>query len=234
MQNLKMTVVGDGAVGKSCLLIAYNTGSFPGEYVPTVFDNYCANTMVDGKPYSIAFFDTAGQEDYDRLRPLSYPMTDVFLLCFSIENECSLDNVESKWLPELKHHMPHTPIILVANKIDLRTSGTLSHRRTTDLLTYEKGLEVAKRNGMRYYETSALTSTGLKTLFDDAVRLGAQGSGSGKSKKKGFGGFGSRSKDNLPLPPIMPPAGQAPWIEIKTSTFSEHWYKVLENPSMLM
>ncbi|XP_070536979.1 uncharacterized protein [Ptychodera flava] len=63
MQNLKMTVVGYGAVGMSCLLVAYNTGSFPADNVPTVFDNYYANTMVDGKPYSIAFFDTAGQVD---------------------------------------------------------------------------------------------------------------------------------------------------------------------------
>ncbi|XP_077993407.1 rho-related protein racA-like [Glandiceps talaboti] len=233
MQNLKLTVVGDGAVGKSCLLIAYNTNSFPAEYVPTVFDNYAANVMVDGKPYSLSFFDTAGQEDYDRLRPLSYPQTDVFFLCFSVDSEASLMNVEEKWVPEIRHHMPDTPIILVANKIDLRSrSAELTHSRPgLKISTYEDGKQVAKKHGLHYFETSALTLKGLKDLFDNAVKVAIRESDCRKSKKKGFGfGFGSKSKQNTPLPPVMPPAGQAPWIEIQTSTFADHWYKMLENP----
>jgi len=188
MQNLKCVVVGDGAVGKTCLLISYTTNAFPNEYIPTVFDNYSANVMVNGKPINLGLWDTAGQEDYDRLRPLSYPQTDVFLVCFSIISPASFENVKSKWYPEIQHHCPGTPLILVGTKSDLRgDSGMISQLASKGLKMIEKdqALALAKEIGAaEYHECSALTQEGLKTVFERAIHVGLN---KPKKNKKGGG-----------------------------------------------
>jgi cell division control protein 42 len=118
--NIKCVVVGDGAVGKTCMLISYSKNEFPKDYVPTVFDNYACVVVIGGEPCTLGLFDTAGQEEYDRLRPLAYPQTDVFLVCFSVVSPASFENVKEKWIPELVHHCPNAAYILVGTQIDLR------------------------------------------------------------------------------------------------------------------
>ncbi|XP_078662158.1 rho-related protein rac1A-like [Branchiostoma floridae x Branchiostoma belcheri] len=172
MQNIKCVVVGDGAVGKTCLLISYTTNSFPEEYIPTVFDNYSANVMVDGRPVCLGLWDTAGQEDYDRLRPLSYPNTDIFLVCFAVNSRTSLANVEARWKAELLRHEPDVPILLVGTKSDLRDEEEAqSDSKETIMITQDEALAAAKRiDAVQYAECSSLTQAGLKEVFDSAIR----------------------------------------------------------------
>jgi len=175
MQNIKTVIVGDGAVGKTCLLVSYTTNAFPHDYIPTVFDNYSANVMVDGQPISLSLWDTAGQQDYDRLRPLSYPQTDVFIIAFSIMSPISFQNVKNKWFPEIKHHAPDSPYLLIGTKCDLRNDRSVIKQLSL------KGMEIVKQaeakilaeeiGAARYLECSALTQEGLKEVFDGSIRV---------------------------------------------------------------
>ena len=119
-QTVKCVVIGDGAVGKTCLLISYTTNSFPVEHIPTILDTYSVTVMVDDKPVSLSLWDTAGQEDYDRLRDFAYKDADVFVLCFSIDSPTSYENVRDKWFGELSNSRINIPVILVGTKVDLR------------------------------------------------------------------------------------------------------------------
>ncbi|XP_050970903.1 ras-related C3 botulinum toxin substrate 1-like [Labeo rohita] len=174
MANVKCVIVGDAAADKKSLVISYTTRYFQGEYIPTVFDNYSSTVTVDGNPVNLSIWDTTGQEDYDRLRPLSYPETDVYLMCFSLVDPDSLENVCVRWYPEVRHHCPDTPIILVGTKLDLRddkdTIEELKKNKQTPVI-YRQGQAVAKEiAAVKYLECSASTQIGLKTVFDEAVR----------------------------------------------------------------
>lgn len=170
METIKCVVVGDGAVGKTSLLISYVTNAFPGEYIPTVFDNYTTNLVVNEKKFILGLWDTAGQQDYDRLRPLSYPQTDVFLICFSLVNRVSFENVLAKWYPEVNHHCPNTPIILVGTKLDLRENEEEMKKFRLSPVTYVQGAKMMKDIGaFKYLECSALTQKGLQFVFEEAI-----------------------------------------------------------------
>ena len=148
--------------------------------------------MVDGKPINLGLWDTAGQEDYDRLRPLSYPQTDVFLTCFSIVNPASFENVRAKWYPEISHHCPNTPLILVGTKVDLRdhaeTQQKLAAKKQAPV-SYEQGLQMMQELGARkYMECSALTQQRLKAVFDEAIRAVIEPPPTTKGKRGRRGG----------------------------------------------
>lgn len=179
----KLVVVGDGGCGKTCLLISYSQGYFPEKYVPTVFENYITHTVhpATGKTVELALWDTAGQEEYDRLRPLSYPETDLIFVCFAIDCPNSLENVVDKWYPEVLHFCPTTPLILVGLKSDLRMKRTCVDLLKTQGLTPvtpEQGAAVARRMGAAYMECSSKEMSGVDEIFELAVTM-AVGTGTG-------------------------------------------------------
>ncbi|KAF4997630.1 hypothetical protein FDECE_12023 [Fusarium decemcellulare] len=158
---------------RSALLPALPALTFPSEYVPTVFDNYAVTVMIGDEPYTLGLFDTAGQEDYDRLRPLSYPQTDVFLVCFSVTSPASFENVREKWFPEVRHHCPGVPCLIVGTQVDLRDDPSVRDKLSKQKMApvrREDGERMAKDLGaVKYVECSALTQYKLKDVFDEAI-----------------------------------------------------------------
>jgi small GTP-binding protein len=155
-------------------LMVYAHNTFPADYTPTVFDNFGCCTVVDETTVGLSLWDTAGQDDYARMRPLSYPHTDCFLVCFSLTSRASFENVRSVWLPELRHHAPHVPIILVGTKLDQRDDPAIAAdlaRRGQKPVTFTDGLVLAKEIGAyQYVEVSALRQHRVGNVFEAAVR----------------------------------------------------------------
>ncbi|EFA86177.1 hypothetical protein PPL_00739 [Heterostelium album PN500] len=177
MISVKCVVIGDKSVGKTSILSAYTNNFFPtGEDLTHQDFQYFTNTIVDGRPYHFDLWDTiyTGNETYDRLRPLCYPGTAVFLVCFSTISPPTFESVSTKWIKELKRHAPKVPIILVGTKIDTRDDTEVLDclkEKGVVPITYQQGLAKLKEiRAHKYMECSALTQEGLKNVFDEAVR----------------------------------------------------------------
>lgn len=170
----KLVIIGDGACGKTSLLSVFTLGYFPTNYIPTVFENYVTDCRVDGKSVQLALWDTAGQEDYERLRPLAYSKAHVILVGFSIETPDSLDNVKHKWVEEATRLCPGVPIILVGLKKDLREDPVAieeQRKKSLRFVSPQEGDQAAKEIGARrYLECSSLSGEGVDDVFEAATR----------------------------------------------------------------
>ncbi|XP_063721358.1 rho-related protein racA-like [Symsagittifera roscoffensis] len=164
-EEVTIVVVGDGVVGKSCLCSMFSGNSFPDAYIPTVMDVSHGSVMVDGKKVRVEIQDTAGSDDFDRIRQLQYPKANAFVIVFAIDARTSFENVKIKWAPEIKHAAPGKPFILVGNKSDLR--GTEEALVTTS----EGQARCTEIGAQLYMETSALRNTNVHNLFAEAVKM---------------------------------------------------------------
>ncbi|ABN66320.2 GTP-binding protein of the rho family, partial [Scheffersomyces stipitis CBS 6054] len=209
----KIVILGDGACGKTSLLNVFTRGYFPQVYEPTVFENYVHDIFIDGQSVELSLWDTAGQEEFDRLRSLSYSDTHCIMLCFSIDSPDSLENVQSKWVGEIADHCEGVKLVLVALKCDLRSdedneshahiNGTEEefnpysqnasnnqYQQNKRLITYDEGLAVAKKVGaLRYLECSAKKNRGVNEAFSEAARCALnarpKGANDNEPEKKG-------------------------------------------------
>jgi Ras-related C3 botulinum toxin substrate 1 len=193
----KCVLVGDVATNKTQLIIAYATKASPTDYVPTVFDNYIVDIPVDGGTVKLALCDTAGQEEYSRLRPLSYPHTDVFLVCFSVVSPASFAHVRTTWIPEIAQHCPNAPKILVGTNSELRDDkDTLNNLRAAGMepIKLEDAQALVEEIGaVCYLECSARNRTGLDAVFEEAART-VLNPPKPNEKKKGKRGFLGKKK----------------------------------------
>ncbi|CAF1263103.1 unnamed protein product [Didymodactylos carnosus] len=175
LDRKKLVVVGNGNVGKTSLLYAFKDDRFCQDYVPTLFEGNTHIIEVDNKHIELLLIDTAGQEEYARLRVLGYPNTQVVLICFAFDSPDSLMCVVEKWAPEVKYHCRNVPILLIANKCDLK-DDTAVHERIKQLnqkvITTEDALLCAKKIGARnYLECSAKTRQGVREVFEYAAKV---------------------------------------------------------------
>ncbi|XP_018560954.1 ras-like GTP-binding protein RhoL [Anoplophora glabripennis] len=129
--TIRITVVGDGDTGKTCMLIVYKDKKFDDRYVPTVFDVYSMTIPINDLEYKVILSDTAGQEEFDKLRRMAYKDVDAFILTYAVNERDSFENVFTKWAPELRRFAPKAKIILAGTKCDLR-SHSPRHVKTED------------------------------------------------------------------------------------------------------
>ena len=175
MKEIKLVLVGDEYVGKTALCVAYARNKIAFTYIPTALENYAKIVEIAGEKYHLDVGDTSGNEEYDRLRPLSYCNNDVVIVVFSVGKPASYLNFTAKWIPEVKHHMPNIPIIFVGNQIDLRTDPNYLKRlakRNKEPITTGMGEKLAGEiNAAAYVECSCLDQRSVENLFEKSIMI---------------------------------------------------------------
>ncbi|KAK2826167.1 hypothetical protein Q5P01_020381 [Channa striata] len=181
-------LVGDGAVGKTSMIISYIFNGYTSEYRQTAFDVFTGLVHVNEIPTRIKLIDTAGQEEFGHLRSLCYAHVDVFILCFSLVSPVSFENISSKWIPQIRAGNRTSPIVLVGTQSDLcHNVDILIHldQQNTKPVNFSQAKRMAHRiRAQDYMECSALTQHNLKDVFDYAISAAIKNKHTGRNSKK--------------------------------------------------
>ena len=158
--DLKLIIIGDTASGKSKLVERFLLDNYEQRQMSTyALTMYRHTKVVDGRPYKIDIWDTAGQEQYNNLHPSYYFAADACVMVFDVTRKSTYINLK-KWYSELKKYCPSIPVVLVANKIDLKPSVT------------SKKFMFATKTGMDLYYASAADGTNVVRIFEEVLDKG--------------------------------------------------------------
>ena len=159
---LKYVIVGDASVGKSNLLLRYSHGQFREEYQLTIGVEFGSNNVaIDDKIYRIQIWDTAGQENFRSITRAYYKNSACALIVYDISRKESFENISS-WIEDCKNSSPKSVfMVLVGNKCDLEENREVSE---------EEGRELAEKNGMLFFETSAKTGKNVEQVFEESAK----------------------------------------------------------------
>jgi Ras-related C3 botulinum toxin substrate 1 len=151
-----VVIIGDGYVGKTSILNSIKQQKFE-EQIPNLYDDFEYTQTIGDKQFKVKFIDTAGQEEFAMIRAFSYKDADLFLLCFAVDDRVSFENMETKWISDLKDYSD-VPIILLGTKSDLR-------RTNRNCINKDEIVKIQKKiNALFYAECSAKTLSGIDDL----------------------------------------------------------------------
>lgn len=163
--EFKISIIGDGGVGKTSLIKKFTKGTFEKDYIKTIgaqFSRY--DKEINGNTINLIFWDIAGQDDFNFLHPLFYKESRAAIIVYSLEeNDLGEDSFNhiSNWHNELKKHCGNVPVILFANKVDLVDKDNLIETKIQNL--------VKENNFLGYYITSAKTGQGVIKAFNAII-----------------------------------------------------------------
>lgn len=168
----KIVLLGDSKCGKSSLLRRHTRRTFSEDYVPTVFDSGSAEIVSDqNNDIKLNIWDTSGSSEFDHIRPLSFTEVGAFVICFDIDKPLSLENVQKKWLPEVRSCNGDKPVILVGCKLDLKVETKITHGKYS--IACPQGMLVAKSIGAHAYIECSCKTDENNVKVDKIFRVAA-------------------------------------------------------------